>query len=343
MELRKIREKVNVSVLIPVYNVEKYIERCVRSLFGQTMREGVEFIFLDDATPDDSIAIIKGLVEEFPDRSGQVTILHHEINGGIGASRNTCLQAAQGKYIIFCDSDDYFEPDMLMQMYSHALKSDADMAIADYYKTFPSHEEIIRVEIHDSLKERMKSLLQKSGSSVGYMLWNKLVRKNIYENISDTFISGFDYREDLAAVARILMSTHNIVKVPGAYAHYVTYNGSSISKTFSENVINSHFRAIEILSEFENDLGPEYQHLLDVMRFEDKLTALIHTEGDSQKKILDLYPSLNYSKLINNIPLYWRLPYLLALKERPDEFNRIKYILLKIKSLILNLRNQCYP
>ena len=89
-----------VSVCIPVYGVEKYIERCARSLFEQTMTDGIEFIFVNDCTKDNSIEILEKVLEEYPHRKEQVKIIHHEKNRGLVAARNTGLEHATGDYII---------------------------------------------------------------------------------------------------------------------------------------------------------------------------------------------------------------------------------------------------
>ncbi len=94
-----------VSVIIPVYGVEKYIERCTRSLFEQTL-DDMEFIFVNDCTKDNSIAIIERIAEEYPLRKSQIHILNHQVNKGLPIARQTGLRVATGEYIAHCDSDD---------------------------------------------------------------------------------------------------------------------------------------------------------------------------------------------------------------------------------------------
>lgn len=85
-----------ISVLIPVYGVEKYIERCAESLFSQTMHDGIEFIFVNDATTDRSMEILYNVIERHPERQGQITIIEHEQNKGIAVARVTGVLAAKG-------------------------------------------------------------------------------------------------------------------------------------------------------------------------------------------------------------------------------------------------------
>ena len=106
-------KNIAISVVVPVYGVERYIERCVRSLFSQTMIEGVEFIFVNDCTKDKSMEILMDLLKQYPSRQSQVRVVDHKENMGLAAARITALNLAKGEYVINLDSDDYFERDML--------------------------------------------------------------------------------------------------------------------------------------------------------------------------------------------------------------------------------------
>lgn len=121
----------NISVIIPVYNVEKYVERCILSIMSQTYTESVECIVVNDCTPDNSMKIVEKMVSDYKGQI-QFKLLYHEHNRGVAAVRNTGLDAASGDYIIQIDSDDYCEPDMLEKMYAKAVEEDADIVVADY-------------------------------------------------------------------------------------------------------------------------------------------------------------------------------------------------------------------
>ena len=107
---------VKVSVIVPVYKVEQYIEKCVRSLMEQTMKEGIEFIFINDCTPDDSMQILESVVGEYPDRADQVVIWNNSSNVGVSESRRKGIELAKGEYIGWCDSDDWCEKEMFEKM-----------------------------------------------------------------------------------------------------------------------------------------------------------------------------------------------------------------------------------
>ena len=122
-----VNDNIKVSVCIPVYGVEKYIERCARSLFEQTMSDGIEFIFVNDCTPDKSIEILEKVLAEYPHRKKQTQIINHEKNSGLVAARKTGLAHATGEYIIHCDSDDWVDVDFYQVMYETAINNNADV------------------------------------------------------------------------------------------------------------------------------------------------------------------------------------------------------------------------
>ena len=118
------------SVIVPIYGVEKYIERCARSLFEQTL-EDIEYIFIDDCTLDKSIGILKRLIEEYrtslKEKNYSVTIEKMPKNTGLPGVRKYGIQLATGEYVIHCDSDDWVDFDMYRLMYEKAKADDADV------------------------------------------------------------------------------------------------------------------------------------------------------------------------------------------------------------------------
>ena len=119
----------SISIIIPVYNVEQYIEECLLSVANQTMTEGIECIIVDDCGPDNSAAIAKRFVDSY---QGDIrfTFIQRENNGGLSAARNTGIEAATGEYIYFLDSDDFIVPECIKTLYSIAIAYNADVVAA---------------------------------------------------------------------------------------------------------------------------------------------------------------------------------------------------------------------
>ena len=120
-----------ISFCVPVYNVEKYIEQCARTLFEQTL-DDIEIIFVDDCTPDNSIKIVEELLKSYPNRAGQVKIVRHEVNKGLPAARKSAAMAATGEYICCVDSDDYVALDMAERLYQYAADHSVDIVVFDF-------------------------------------------------------------------------------------------------------------------------------------------------------------------------------------------------------------------
>ncbi|MDE7467569.1 MAG: glycosyltransferase, partial [Muribaculaceae bacterium] len=224
-------EDIKVSVIIPVYKVEQYIARCARSLFRQTMRSGIEFIFVDDCTPDRSMEILWETLKEFPERSSQVTILAHSENKGLAATRKTGLSAARGEYITHCDSDDWVEPEIYSLMYEEAKRSDADLVVCDYINEYENTSERVNQEFNPIKRNQLIDLLE---WRLHCMVWLRMYRRSFY----DTFgldIPDINRDEDfpISFLAHALSSRVEYVRRP--LYHYNRTNQGAITIRTSES------------------------------------------------------------------------------------------------------------
>ena len=157
---------VKVSVIVPVYNVEKYIRKCMESLVNQTLKE-IEIIVVNDGTKDNSMNIVKEFKEKYPDK---IVCLEKE-NGGLSDARNFAIPFAKGEYIAFLDSDDYVEKNMYEDMYELAKKENSDMVECDFFWEYPDKiKEDIGV-IYNCKKEMLEK--------VRVVAWNKLIKRDI--------------------------------------------------------------------------------------------------------------------------------------------------------------------
>ena len=136
-----------VSVLVPVYNVSAYIERCARSLFEQTF-DDIEYIFVNDATPDDSMERLEAVIRQYPER--EVRIVSHERNRGQATARHTALLAASGEYVCCVDSDDYIDWDMVASLYTKAVEEGADIVVSDAWFEYEGQTVVSDFQVADS-------------------------------------------------------------------------------------------------------------------------------------------------------------------------------------------------
>lgn len=174
----------NVSIIIPIYGVEKYIERCADSLFSQTL-DDIEFIFVDDCSPDNSMSLLEKKIEinrpRFAGKNWEVRTVKMPTNSGQAAVRRHGIQLATGEYVIHCDSDDWVEPDAYRLMYEKAIKEDLDIVFCDLYRATDIDKTAWLNECEDGEDKDsyMRNLLTRKCFSA---LWNKLVKRSLYDN-----------------------------------------------------------------------------------------------------------------------------------------------------------------
>lgn len=223
-----------ISVIVPIYKVERYIERCVCSLMEQTM-EDIEYIFVDDASPDSSIAILKDCIKRYPRREPQIKIIVHEFNKGLPAARNSGLNVARGEYLFHCDSDDYVERDMLEIMYRTAVHGDCDLVYCDYYLSYANSERrISNKDYSDAQAFFQEGLL---GGIVKYNVWNKLVKRTLYLDNGITFPDGHGMGEDMTMIC-LASCCKSVRCVDRALYHYNKVNSNAFSFSFTEKHLN---------------------------------------------------------------------------------------------------------
>ena len=218
-------ESILISVIVPVYNVERFITRCVCSLFAQTMDAGVEFIFVDDATPDSSIEALQNCLRQYPQRQKQVKLLRHSVNKGLPAARNTGLQAATGTYIYHCDSDDYLESDALESMYNAAMCQEADIVWCDWFLSFEKKERYMKQPAYDTAIDALKGILS---GAMKYNVWNKLVRRQLYTANNIRFPEGHSMGEDMTMI-QLFACAGSVCYLPRAFYHYVRLNTNAFT------------------------------------------------------------------------------------------------------------------
>ena len=226
-----------VSVIIPVYGVEKYIERCARSLFEQTLND-IEYIFVDDCTPDNSISILRKVLYEYPNREKQVKILRHEKNKGLAQARQTGLKIASGEYIAHCDSDDWVDVHMYEEMYNKAIEEDADVVVCDYVVTNDTSViKTINACHAKSAKQLIENCLFQRDP---WSLWNKLFNRKAYYNIE--YPKGA-MGEDMVTIIQLLWNCKMLSYINKPYYQYF-YNSESITKVCTRDSCISKFNQL---------------------------------------------------------------------------------------------------
>lgn len=215
-----------ISVISPVYGVADFIGRAVRSMMEQTI-DSVEFIFVDDCSPDNSIDILREVIDEYPHR--QVRILRHDKNRGLPAARNTGLKAAHGKYIFHWDSDDFADPNLLESLYSKAESEGCDYIWCDWYLTFDTNSREMRQPSTASPREALSIALS---GSMKYNVWNKLVARQLYVDNNIRFPEGYSMGEDMTMI-KLLAKSRKVGQVAKPLYHYIRTNSGAMTQVYS--------------------------------------------------------------------------------------------------------------
>lgn len=211
-----------VSVVVPIFGVEKYIERCAKSLFEQTLTD-MEFIFVDDCTYDHSIDKLQHMIIQYPQRKSQVKILHNERNLGLPQSRKMGVLEATGDFIAHCDSDDWVDPGLYEMMYKSALQNNADITVCDFLVKRPNCIELrIGARTADIYNYTVELLFQERPVS----MVNKLIRRQIYQN--EIHYPVLNMAEDMATTLQLIPFCKRMSFVKGVYYHY---DGTTVSIT----------------------------------------------------------------------------------------------------------------
>jgi glycosyltransferase involved in cell wall biosynthesis len=226
-----------VSIIVPVYGVEKYIERCIRSLFNQTL-DDIEYLFIDDCSPDRSIDILKQVLEEYPYRKQQVIIHRMDRNSGQAAVRKRGMLNATGEYIIHCDSDDWVDISMYEDMYNLAKKDNADVAICDFLRT--DTKEFNKVEHGAHTTDKAGFLINCLFQRDHWSLCNKLFNRKVYYKEKVEYPAGA-LGEDMALCIQLLNACEKIAYIPKVYYFYYVNPMSITKKTTVSNCIKNYY------------------------------------------------------------------------------------------------------
>lgn len=245
-----------VSVIVPVYNVEKYLEKCLNSLVNQTL-ENIEIIIVNDGTKDNSEEIIKKFIEKYPQK---IVYLKKE-NGGLSDARNFGIPYAKGEYIAFLDSDDYVEKDIYKEMYELAKKENSDMVECDFLWEYPDKTREDIGQVYNGKKEMLEK--------VRVVAWNKLIRRSIIEKAQIQFPKGLRY-EDVEFTYKLIPYLNKVSFLKKPYIHYIQRENSIINVqnertkeifTVLDNVI-TYYTENNFYDEYKEELEYVYTRFL---------------------------------------------------------------------------------
>lgn len=297
-----------VSVIVPVYNTELYVERAITSLMEQTLAD-VQFIIIDDGSKDNSLNIIKQAIARYPTREGLVTLISRE-NRGVAATRAQGMQLATGDYVIHLDSDDWAELTWLEAMYTKAIEENADVVVCDYQEVYKNGVNNVAQHVSASGITCAENLLC---GKISNMNWDKLIRLAMIRDNNITYINGVDMGEDLFVSFKSLFYSHCVAHVDKNLYFYNKINANSLTSQYSVNSIHS---LVNVVSELERFLLSEsslekIKCSFDFFKINVRYLILVKSVGNKEVRELafSLYQETNYLITTGVAPKLLRLAF----------------------------------
>ncbi|MBQ2910485.1 MAG: glycosyltransferase [Bacilli bacterium] len=254
----------DISIIVPIYNAEKFIKKCVDSLLNQTKKE-LEFILINDGSTDKTHDILKTYKDK------RIKYFKNK-NQGIGKTRNFGIEKATGKYIIFIDSDDYIEPTTCEELYNKAIKEKADVVVCDFFKVYDdgSIEDINLPSFKTSkLKDNPNILID-----INLSPWNKIYSTKLIKDNNIRFAEGIKY-EDVPFVSEALDRANKIAKLDKKLNYYVIHGNSET--TVRDKRIFDILKIVDMIRKYFKNKT----YMNDIV---DKLTVRIVTNYNIQQR-----------------------------------------------------------
>lgn len=202
-----------VSLIVPVYNTEKYLNKCMNSLIEQTLKD-IEIIIINDGSTDNSESIIKSY------KDSRIKYIS-KLNEGIGKTRNMGIDLAKGEYLAFVDSDDYLAVDFCEKMYKKATKDNCDVVVCNFYKVDDKIIEVNFDSFNDSSLKENPALI----NMINLGPCNKIYKKSLFDNADNRFVENLKY-EDAPFIVKMLLSADKIGKLEDYLTYYVIHDNS---------------------------------------------------------------------------------------------------------------------
>ena len=294
---------IKISIIIAVYNCEKYIEACVRSLFEQTLND-IEYVFVNDATPDISITVLEKVIEDYPTRKPFIKIINLERNSGVSNARRIGIENATGEYVIHADSDDWVDKDMYERLYLKAKETDADIVGCNFRHEFTDIQYDFHQQYADSTEDNISRLIN---GRIFPSLCTSLTRRSLIKDNNITFPVGLNMGEDLFFNLQLYLLAKKIVSIDWAPYHYRhTEDSSCVLRT--RKSIDSDIAIAGMIEKLmkEKHLYEKYAKDIEYRKFFSKLPLVQDLDNkDNYQEWLNIYPETN-KKIWQYKQLSWK-------------------------------------
>lgn len=281
--------KIDISIIVPIYNTEKYLKKCLDSLINQT-KENIEFILINDGSTDKSEEIIKSYNDK------RIKYYKNK-NRGIGKTRNFGIEKSNGEYLMFIDSDDYVSNNCCEEMYKKAKDEKADIVVADYYKEMEGKIEYFKLQDFEtsSLDENTELLhIINTGPC------NKIYKRSLVLDSGALFDEQYKY-EDTPFVMKCIKYAKKICKINEAYSYYCIHSKSET--TIRDERVFDILEIVKIVRGYYND-DKKYRESLDIFTVDLITNYTIQQRYQKNKKIRNKFIDACFDFMKKNIKDY---------------------------------------
>lgn len=240
---------IKISVIIPVYNTEKYLKRCLDSVINQSLKE-IEIIIINDCSTDSSLNIL----EKYLKKDNRIILINKKKNEGLLLARYSGIKISKGEYISHIDSDDWIEKDYLLDMYKNAKKNFSDIVISDFYIDYDNGKFKYFKDQNNNEKFKLTSIEILKNIFNGYgraLIWNKLIKREIYLK-NNIIYKKINFGEDGLVFIQLLYYSTKVSKQNKAYYHYIQNFNSISNSKINMFKINEFYEYLHFIEEFLN-------------------------------------------------------------------------------------------
>lgn len=319
-----------ISIIVPIYNVERYLDRCMQPLLHQTLHD-IEIILVDDGSPDQC----PNLCDDYARRDSRIKVIHQK-NGGLGFARNSGLEIATGEYVAFCDSDDFVERNMYASLYEEAKASDADVVFSNFFIETRKGQWIENKEVSERTEWRGKEIeafMLDMVASAPYMkqerryqmsVWHSIYRRSIIEDHHLRFLSEREVgSEDFPFQMEFMKLAKKIVFIPTALYYYCN-NMSSLTAKYNTDMFDRYKKLYRVLSDilWKEDICQQRldRFFIGYSRYCIMQLVTNKSVNNRHKLLKDLlndgiWNDIGMRYKAHYLPLYSRIIYVLTLKK----------------------------
>ena len=234
---------VKISAIVPVYNAQEYLDRCLSSICNQTLKD-IEIICVDDCSTDDSLKILNNYAKN----DSRIKVIHRDVNGGESRARNMALECAKGEFLSFVDNDDYLDLNFYEELYNKAIATNADIVKGEMH----------RVEYDgSSFYEGLNNKIRKNNNKFffAYRWWTAIYKRELISKNNIKFIEGYPLAGDVLFLNQAIINCVKLELVDNVYYHYCRRKDSGDSKILSAEKIKSAIKIFEMIRDNIRNTG----------------------------------------------------------------------------------------